>query len=76
MAESDAFLKSPGPTHKAVLLKMPSDARYLPFQPHWNEIQYGMIGPAMDRVWNGDEKPEPVLRELADKINRKYFSNN
>jgi multiple sugar transport system substrate-binding protein len=74
LAKSNAFLRSPGPAHKNYLLKMPLHSNYQPFCRQWNEIQYGLIGPAMDRVWNGDAQPEPVLRDLAKKANEKFFS--
>lgn len=76
VAKSDAFLKSPGPEHKAILLDMPKDAHFGPFVKGWNEIWYGQIGPAMDPVWLGNSKPEPVLRDVTAKINAKYFGKN
>ncbi|GEM_PF-423707 len=73
LAESDDFLKAPGASRKACLLKMPLDAHYEPFDPHWNEIYYGVIQPALDPVWLGKEKPEQVLRDLAVRINEKFY---
>jgi ABC-type glycerol-3-phosphate transport system substrate-binding protein len=73
VAQSDAFLKSPGPASKKILLNMPNEAHFGPFMKNWNEIWYGQVGPAMDRVWNGDKTPEQVLPKLVKDLNRKYF---
>jgi hypothetical protein len=42
---------------------------------NWNEIWFGQVGPAMDPVWLGNEKPENILRNITNKINTsgKYF---
>jgi ABC-type glycerol-3-phosphate transport system substrate-binding protein len=75
VANSDAFLKGPGPENKKILLEMPKDARFGPFMKNWPEIWFGQVGPAMDPVWLGNNKPEPVLREITARINgnEKYF---
>jgi len=73
IAESDAFLKSPGPAHKSILLKMPQYSHYTPFMPNWFELQFGAYGPAMDPVWIGLKTPEEVLPNLTRDINKKYF---
>jgi len=74
MANSDAFLKSPGPAHKSILLSMPQYTHYQPFTSSWQEILYGTMGPAMDPVWSGSKTPEEVLPELTDTINKKFFT--
>ena len=74
VAESDVFLKSPGPAHKNILLKMTQDAHFGPFIRNWNEIWYGQVGPAMDQVWLGTKTPEQVLPKLVKELNRKYFA--
>jgi ABC-type glycerol-3-phosphate transport system substrate-binding protein len=73
VAESDVFLKAPGPSRKKVLLKMPQYAHYEPFDPDWGEIYYGTINPALDPVWLGEKQPEPVLRDVAQRVNRKFY---
>lgn len=73
LAESDAFLGSPGAANKKVLLKMTADARYQPFMAQWPEIWYGHFVPAMDPVWFGSKKPEEVLPGITADINKKYF---
>lgn len=73
LARSDAFLKSPGAEHKACLLDMTRHSRFSPFDPRWGEIQYGMIWPALDRAWSGDQTPETILPELCRKINAKFY---
>jgi len=75
VAQSDAFLKSPGPANKKMLLDMSKYARFGPFMKNWNEIWFGQVGPAMDPVWLGNEKPENILRNITNKINTsgKYF---
>jgi hypothetical protein len=52
---------------------MPKEAHFGPFVKGWNEIWFGQVGPAMDPVWLGNSKPEPVLRDITAKVNQKYF---
>jgi ABC-type glycerol-3-phosphate transport system substrate-binding protein len=73
VAKSDAFLKSPGAEHKYILLDMPNDAHFGPFVKGWNEIWFGQVGPAMDSIWLGNNKPEQVLRDITARVNAKYF---
>ncbi len=73
IANSDVFLKSPGPAHKAILLNMPQYSHYTPFMSNWGELQFGAFGPAMDPVWLGHKTPEDVLPNLTRDINKKYF---
>ncbi len=74
LAESDTFLKSPGPANKRILLGMPKHARFGPFLKGWPEIWYGQVGPAVDPIWLGTKKPEQVLPELTRTVNKKYFA--
>lgn len=75
VAHSDAFLKSPGPAHKSILLDMPKDAHFGPFVKNWNEVWYSEVGPALDKCWfGGEKKPSEILPKLTAEINRKYFS--
>ena len=76
VAESDAFLKSPGAANKKILLDMPQYSHYQPFVKGWAEIWYGQVGPAMDPVWLGNKKPEEVLPKLNADINKRYFGKN
>ncbi len=76
LAESDVFLKSPGPTSKAILLKMPQYAHYQPFLSNWGEIYYGTLGPEMDKVWLGTAKMEEALPKVSKSINSKFFKKN
>ena len=73
VAESDAFLKSPGAEHKKILLDMTKYARFGPFMKNWNEIWYGQVGPALDPCWIGTKKPDEVLQKLVPELNQKYF---
>ena len=74
VANSDAFLKSPGPPNKKILLDMPQYAHYSPFMRGWSEIWNGNVGPALDPVWLGTKTPEEVLPALSNEINKKFFS--
>jgi len=73
VAKSDAFLKSPGPAHKKILLSMPKYSHFAPFVKNWSEIWNGQVGPALDPAWIGKKKPEEVLPKLTADINKKYF---
>ncbi len=74
VANSDAFLKSPGPKNKKILLDMPQYSHYSPFIKNWEEVWFGQVGPAMDKCWEGEVKPADVLPKLNAEINAKYFS--
>lgn len=75
LAQSDVFLKAPGPAHKAVLLDMWKYSHYQPFMSNWGEIMGSNFAPAMDKVWLGDRTPEEVLPEVSKIINQKYFKS-
>jgi multiple sugar transport system substrate-binding protein len=76
VAESDIFLKSPGPAHKKILLGMAKNSHFGPFIKNWQEIWYGQVGPALDPVWLGTKRPEEVLPKLTADVNQKYFPKN
>jgi multiple sugar transport system substrate-binding protein len=73
LSQSEAFLKSPGPAQKAILLQMPQYSHYQPFMANWGEIINGTFGPAMDPVWAGNKTPEKVLPAISKVINQKFF---
>jgi ABC-type glycerol-3-phosphate transport system substrate-binding protein len=74
VAESDAFLKSPGPKNKKILLDMPQYSHYTPFIKNWQEIWYGQVGPALDPAFFGGKvKPSAILPKLTADLNKKYF---
>ena len=73
LANSDTFLKSPGPANKGILLKMTEYSHFSPFFANWGEIYYGVLGPALDPVWMGKTTPEKVLPGITKKINDKFF---
>ncbi len=73
LAESDVYLKSPGPANKAMLLNMPDQSTYQPFLSNWGEIYYGTLTPALDPVWLGSKTPEEVLPKVSKEINKKFF---
>ena len=73
LANSDTFLKSPGPANKGILLNMTDHSHFSPFFANWGEIYYGVLGPALDPVWMGKTTPEKVLPGITKKINEKYF---
>lgn len=74
LANSDVFLKSPGPAHKGILLEMPKYSHYQPFMANWGEIQQGTLGPAMDPVWLGNKMPGEVLPGITKTINERFFN--
>jgi ABC-type glycerol-3-phosphate transport system substrate-binding protein len=76
VAHSDAFLKSPGAPHKAILLDMPQYSHYRPFMKNWNEIMDGFVNPALDPVGLGEKKADVVMPGLAATINQKFFQKS
>jgi multiple sugar transport system substrate-binding protein len=73
VAKSDAFLESPGPKNKKILLDMPPYCHFTPFIKNWEEVWYGQVQPALDNCWLGNEKPSDVLPKLTADLNLKYF---
>lgn len=74
VANSDAFLKSPGPKNKKILLDMPKYSHFAPFIKNWEEVWFGQVGPGLDPMWLGTKKPSEVLPKLTEQINYKYFA--
>lgn len=72
IAESDVFLKAPGPANKKILLKMPLKAHYGPYMKGWPEIQ-DRYRNGIDPIWLGTKKPEEVLPKLNAEINKRFF---
>jgi len=72
LTKTDAFLKSPGPAHKTILLEMPKYSHYSPFMSNWTEIN-NVYGSAMDPVWLGEKNPTEALPGITKTINEKFF---
>jgi multiple sugar transport system substrate-binding protein len=73
IAESEVFLDGLKPKSKGFLAK---DARYghfEPFDPNVTEWT-NMVASALDRVWNGTEPPEVVLKKITWEVNTKFFN--
>jgi hypothetical protein len=73
VAKSDAFLKSPGPKNKKILLEMPKNAHFAPFVKNWNEVWDGNVGPALDQAWLGKKSPDQILPKLNKDLNKRFF---
>ncbi|MCE5300087.1 MAG: sugar ABC transporter substrate-binding protein [Spirochaetia bacterium] len=74
IAESPAFLDGKAPKHKDIVLKAVKYAKFSPRVANWDEINVSMIAPAFDKIWNGKEDANTVLKELVPQINENYFS--
>lgn len=73
MAESKDFLDGQAPKHKDVVLRGVQYAEFSPLTPVWDEISTSVLSPGLDRIWNGKETAEKVLKEIVPEINRKFF---
>jgi ABC-type glycerol-3-phosphate transport system substrate-binding protein len=73
VAESDVFLKAPGPANKGILLKMPENAHYGPFIKNWPEIWNSVAASRMDKMWLGGKTPDEVIPPMVKDINKKFF---
>jgi multiple sugar transport system substrate-binding protein len=73
IAESKDFLDGQAPKHKDVVLKGVQSAEFSPLTPEWDEISTSLLGPGLDRIWNGREKADKVIKEIVPEINRKFF---
>jgi len=73
VAESKYFLDSQPPKHKDIVLKGVKYVVFVPLMSEWEEINVGTIAPRYDKIWNGKETAEKVIKEMVPDINEEYF---
>jgi multiple sugar transport system substrate-binding protein len=74
LANSDVFLKQSPPATKKFLLQAPNVALYTPALSEWDEAQSAIVNPKIDLVMLGQKKAKPVMDEVTEAVNKKFFS--
>jgi multiple sugar transport system substrate-binding protein len=69
-ANSPLFLDNQDPHNKKMLLEAVKYVRYNPLCKNWNETSDSIIGPELDRVWNGSETPEDAMQKLKPQLDK------
>lgn len=64
VAHSPVFLDGKDPQNKKMLLDAVRYSVYNPLCKNWAEVRDGIIGPELDRIWNGEEDPKQALAKL------------
>jgi len=68
VAESPAFLDGQDPKNKKMLLKAVGYSIDEPIATNWREVKQGVIFPALDRVWMGQEKAAETIGKLRENL--------
>jgi len=74
IANSPAFLDGKPPAGKKFLLDAVQYGTFEPDMTAWQEAKSKFLYPALDKVWNGDNKPEEVIPAAVAEINKDYFN--
>lgn len=64
VADSPAFLDGQDPKNKKMLIGAVKYACYGPICKNWTEVVSGIIGPELEKVWNGSESAEEAMAHL------------
>ena len=70
VADSPAFLDGQAPKNKKMLLKAVEYGIDMPIATNWREVQQGIISPALDKVWLGEETPAQAASKLAGELGK------
>jgi len=73
IAKSKNFIDDNPPKSKAFLLEAVDYGTFQPDISSWTEILNRYFWPAMDKVWNGTNKPEEVIPAAVKNINKEFF---
>jgi multiple sugar transport system substrate-binding protein len=69
-ANSPLFLDNQDPHNKKMLLEAVKYVKYSPMCKNWHETVDGIIGPELDRVWNGSESAEEAMQKLKTQLDK------
>jgi len=74
VAASPAFLDDQKPASKKFLLDSIQYGVYKPFDVHTDEWYFSLVGPKLDRVWNGNETAATAMPVAVAEVNKKFYS--
>jgi len=69
-ANSPLFLDNQDPHNKKMLLEAVKYVKYSPMCKNWFETVNSIIGPELDRVWNGSETPAEAMQKLKSQLDK------
>jgi multiple sugar transport system substrate-binding protein len=75
LARSPIFVDGQKPKSKGFLVDAPRYGHSNPFDPNQAEWS-ALVDSALDRVWSGTEKAEPVLKRVTREVNEKFFGKH
>jgi ABC-type glycerol-3-phosphate transport system substrate-binding protein len=73
IAASSDFLDGQVPASKNFLLDCIQNGVFRPFDIHAEEWLYSVVGPKLDRVWNGETTAEQAMKQAVSEVNKKYY---
>ena len=69
-ANSTLFLDNQDPHNKKMLLDAVKYVKYSPMCKNWHETVDSIIGPELDRVWNGSETAAEAMQKLKTQLDK------
>ncbi len=75
-ANSPLFLDNQDPHNKKMLLEAVKYVKYSPMCKNWHETVDGIIGPELDRVWNGSETADEAMQKLKTQLDKNPPESN
>ncbi len=77
MSEANTtFLDNQDPKNKKMLLEAVKYVKYPPMCKNWSEVSLSIIGPELDKVWNGTETPEEAMEKLKPLLEKNTPQTN
>jgi multiple sugar transport system substrate-binding protein len=70
VANSPTFLNGQDPQNKKMVLDAMKYVKYNPMCKNWFEVHDSIIGPELDRVWNGTESAKDAMESLKSELDK------
>jgi ABC-type glycerol-3-phosphate transport system substrate-binding protein len=70
VSNSPLFLDGQDPKNKKMLLEAMKYVKYNPMCKNWFEVHDSVIGPELDKVWNGTETPAEAMDKLKPVLEK------
>ncbi len=64
------FLDNSDPKNKKMLLEAVKYVKYPPMCKNWDEVTHSIIGPELDKVWNGTETAAEAMDKLKPMLEK------
>ncbi len=70
VANSPTFLNGQDPQNKKMILDAMKYVKYNPMCKNWFEVHDSIMGPELDRVWNGTETAKEAMEKLKTELDQ------